>query len=176
MGPGGALLWIRSVERCFRLLQSEPKQGESTLIPRSWRDTLSFVVITTILSRSNRVPPVICVCGGKGAGKDIHARLVVNTLLFGAGEVAIIDGDPTNPLFGYPGLVKLGLLRETVSAPSPTNFDIDGLRRRRFETLETLFLGSFPKVRTLSFHVPLFYSDAWMTFNFIQFNISSLTG
>ena len=114
------------------------------------------VVITTILSRYNRVPPVICVCGGKGAGKDIYARLIVNTLLFGAGEVAIIDGDPTNPLFGYPGLVKLGLLHETVTAPSPTNFNIDGLRRRRFEALETLFLGSFPKVRTLPFHVPLF--------------------
>ena len=155
MGPGGALLWIRSVERCFRLLQSEPKQGESTLIPRSWRDTLSFVVITTILSRSNRVPPVICVCGGKGAGKDIYARLVVNTLLFGAGEVAIIDGDPTNPLFGYPGLVKLGLYVRHF------------LPRRRisismgYDMVETLkhFSWLIPKVRALPFHVPLFYSD-----------------
>lgn len=155
VGPGGALLWIQCLEQCFRLLQSEPKQGESTLIPRSWRDALSSVVITTTVPRYNRMPPVICVCGGKGAGKDIYARLIVNTILFSAGEVAIIDGDPANPLFGYPGLVKLGLLHETVTAPSPTNFNIDGLRRRRVEALETLFLGSFPKVRTRPFYVPL---------------------
>jgi polynucleotide 5'-hydroxyl-kinase GRC3/NOL9 len=48
-------------------------------------------------------PPVIAVCGTKGAGKSSFGRLLANALLNWAPRVAWLDTDPGQPEFTVPG-------------------------------------------------------------------------
>ena len=144
MGPGGASLVdsisSSDVSDSFKVNRNKANQ---LLIPRSWRDTLSFVVITTILSRSNRVPPVVCV-RWQGAGKDIYARLAAwNTLLLARGRWPSLTVTQRIPYLDIQDWSNPGLLRETVSAPRRRISISMGCEDALSETLETLFLGSF---------------------------------
>ena len=93
--------------------------------------TISEVVASTTGRRSEGKPSVVCVSGGRGSGKNTHARVAANAILFAQGRVAVLDGDCANPLFGAPGVLTLSVFDEPIPAVgSPACFSERWLRRR----------------------------------------------
>ena len=83
---------------------------------------------------------VVCVSGGRGSGKNTHARVAANAILFAQGRVAVLDGDCANPLFGAPGVLTLSVFDEPIPAVgSPACFSERWLRRRA--PLAAAFVG-----------------------------------
>ena len=67
-------------------------------------------LMTSISSGSNRVPPVIMICGPKGTGKSTLSRLLINACLtrnFAKPGVGFLDLDPGQPEYSPPGEVSL---------------------------------------------------------------------
>ena len=83
---------------------------------------------------------MVCVSGGRGSGKNTHARVAANAITFAQGRVAVLDGDCANPLFGAPGVLTLSVFDEPIPAVgSPACFAERWLRRRA--PLAALFVG-----------------------------------
>jgi len=111
-----------------------------TRFPDDLQATISEVVASTTGRRSEGKPSVVCVSGGRGSGKNTHARVAANAILFAQGRVAVLDGDCANPLFGAPGVLTLSVFDEPIPAVgSPACFSERWLRRRA--PLAAFFVG-----------------------------------
>ena len=111
-----------------------------TRFPDDLQATISEVVASTTGRRSEGKPSVVCVSGGRGSGKNTHARVAANAILFAQGRVAVLDGDCANPLFGAPGMLTLSVFDEPIPAVgSPACFSERWLRRRA--PLAAAFVG-----------------------------------
>ena len=102
-----------------------------TRFPDDLLATISEVVASTTSRRSEGKPSVVCVSGGRGSGKNTHARVAANAITFAQGRVAVLDGDCANPLFGAPGVLTLSVFDEPIPAVgSNACFAERWLRRR----------------------------------------------
>ena len=136
-----------------KLVLWDAKKGllPPTILPVQWR-TAATSVVTCIIQQRTGAPGIICVCGGKGVGKNVYTRLLVNTMLFSLGEPAVIGGDCVQTEFGSPGLVSLTVLKKPLLAPGALH-----IHRSALETtiapLKSCFVGSSPKVLLSIFSV-----------------------
>jgi hypothetical protein len=111
-----------------------------TRFPDDLQATISEVVASTTGRRSEGKPSVVCVSGGRGSGKNTHARVAANAILFAQGRVAVLDGDCANPLFGAPGVLTLSVFDEPIPAVgSNACFSERWLKRRA--PLAAAFVG-----------------------------------
>ena len=138
--PPNAKAHSLSVSRETACRATEVRRDGMTRFPDDLQATISEVVASTTGRRSEGKPSVVCVSGGRGSGKNTHARVAANAILFAQGRVAVLDGDCANPLFGAPGVLTLSVFDEPIPAVgSPACFSERWLRRRA--PLAAFFVG-----------------------------------
>ena len=132
--------FIPLVSRETACRATEVRRDGMTRFPDDLQATISEVVASTTGRRSEGKPSVVCVSGGRGSGKNTHARVAANAILFAQGRVAVLDGDCANPLFGAPGVLTLSVFDAPIPAVgSPACFSERWLRRRA--PLAAFFVG-----------------------------------
>ena len=126
-----------------------PDVKNTTLLPISWRRSTAALVTSGIILRERDECIIVCVCDANagGNGKNVYARLLVNSLLLSSGEeVAVIDGDCIHPEFATPGTVSLTLLRNPLGAPGAAHFNSGSTFQGRADVqVKSFYVGSSSK-------------------------------
>jgi len=147
VGPDGGVLEILSSCDVTRRQNSEVRHGVATSIPDNWRRaSYSTIATTSPTSQGSENASVVCVLGGKGVGKNVFARLVVNSVVFVNGAVSVVEGDCCDPIFGPPGVLTLTVANEYFASLGSLDSDLDASQGTCSVILKALFFGMLPKV------------------------------
>lgn len=113
-----------------------------TRVPDDLTGTMSDIVASTSVKRSEGKPTVVCVSGPRGSGKNLTSRLLANAILLSEGSVAVLDGDCQSPMCGAPGMLTLTVFDKPIPAIGSDETLITTHSRATPKLTRQLFVGT----------------------------------